>query len=90
MLTDTKKHKTEKELVKTLRKTEETLRALASQISEICCKYEEPEMIAEVKRLKALGKARNVTTSWLQKTFQIGYARAASLIDELRKQEIVK
>lgn len=90
MLTETKKHKTDKELVKTLRKTEETLRSLASKLSEICCEYENPEMILEVKRLKALGKARSITTAWLQKTFQIGYARAASLIDELRKQEIIK
>lgn len=60
-------------------------------LEEICnnCKKEETDDVVLPKAIKLVQQYDMVSTSLLQRSFSIGYARAARLLDQLEKKGIV-
>lgn len=74
-------------LIKKLKIAEECIVNLATQIGELRGKYEFPYLLEESKKMLADGKVKEVSASWVQKKFKIGYSRASELADILNKKK---
>jgi DNA segregation ATPase FtsK/SpoIIIE-like protein len=70
-------------LVQKLQKVETQLTTWSHEVGALRDEIEFPLMIEEIK---ATGKnLSSISASWLQRRYGIGYARAARLLDQLRK-----
>ena len=73
-----------------LRDIQDSGHELQEKIDSIFDEYEVPVRIKEIQTYLKENKETRISTSWLQRRYRIGYARAAKLIDELRHKKIVK
>ena len=73
-----------------LRDIQDSVHELQEKIDGIFDEYEVPVRMDEVKKYIKENKGVKISTSWLQRRYRIGYARAASLIDKLRQKKVVK
>src|SRR3954452_95705 len=70
-------------LAKKLQQAELQLATYSQEVGALRDEIEFPLMIEDIKGARK--NLPSVTTSWLQRHYGIGYARAARLLDELRK-----
>ena len=73
-----------------IRDIQDSVHELQEKIDGIFDEYKVPVRIQEIKKYIQENKNVQISTSWLQRRYRIGYARAASLIDRLRKEKVVK
>jgi DNA segregation ATPase FtsK/SpoIIIE-like protein len=73
-----------------LRDIQDSVYELSERVDAIFDEYEVPVKIQEIKKYIQENKNVQISTSWLQRRYRIGYARAATLIDKLRKEKIVR
>jgi DNA segregation ATPase FtsK/SpoIIIE-like protein len=76
-------------LIERLRSIENIIIALHGDILQLLDEYELPQMIAGIEGRIASGELKKVTTAWLQRTYRIGYARAAFVHEELCRRNII-
>lgn len=69
-----------KNYIKELKSIRTSLNKLTSKVDTLIYEYELPIILERVSQYKKRKKGK-VTTAWLQKEFQIGYAHAARLLD---------
>ena len=70
-------------LIQKLQKAETQLTTWGHEVGALRDEIEFPLIVEDIK---STGKKLSaITTSWLQRRYGIGYARAARLLDELRK-----
>jgi len=77
-------------LIKKIQETELYLQNKIDEVGALRDEIEFPLVVEEVRLALENTDAKEITTSWLQERYDIGYARAARLIDELRKKKLVK
>ena len=77
-------------LIKKIQETEFYLRNKIDEVGALRDEIEFPLIIEEVRLTLKNTEPKEITTSWLQQRYNIGYARAARLMDELRKKKLVK
>ena len=77
-------------LIKKIQETELYLRNKIDEVGALRDEIEFPLIVEEVRVALKNTDPKKVTTSWLQRKYNIGYARAARLMDELRKKKLVK
>jgi len=70
-------------LIKKLQRAELQLATYSHEIGVLRDEIEFPLMIEDIKTTRK--KHSLISASWLQRRYGIGYARAARLLDELRK-----
>ena len=73
-----------------IRDIQDSVHELQEKIDGIFDEYKVPVRIQEIKKYIQENKNVQISTSWLQRRYRIGYTRAASLIDRLRKEKVVK
>jgi DNA segregation ATPase FtsK/SpoIIIE-like protein len=84
------KRLTIKELIEHIRELQEAIGNISSQMDEVLDRYHVPSILADIKELRRKKELKKPTTSWLQRRYRIGYARAARLLDELRERGLIK
>lgn len=73
-----------------LRNIQDKIHDLSDKIDGIFDEYEVPVKIDEIKKFIEQNKSTNISISWLQRRYKIGFARAMKLLDILKKQKIIK
>jgi DNA segregation ATPase FtsK/SpoIIIE-like protein len=66
------------------------LRNKIDEIGALRDEIEFPLIVEEVRLALKTTDQKKITTSWLQQRYNIGYARAARLMHDLRKKKLVK
>lgn len=69
--------------LKRLKEIQDDLNSLQTKIGSLTYDLELPIMIEKIEKYKKSNKGKKVTTAWLQREFQIGYAHAARLLDKI-------
>jgi transcriptional regulatory protein LevR len=67
------------ELLKDLKVVQYSLSDLSKKVEDLIYLHELPYLLARIEKLQKSKKIKKITTAWLQKEFQIGYAKAAKL-----------
>lgn len=65
-------------------------RQTSDKLGELLSEYEIDYVINEVKDLFNKKKLKKISTSWLQRHYKIGYARAARYIDVLAEKKVIR
>ena len=77
-------------LIKKIQETEAYLRNKIDEVGALRDEIEFPLIVEEVREALKKSDPGKLTTSWLQQRYEISYARAARLMDELRENKLVK
>lgn len=77
------------EFMDTIQEAETYFRGLSDKMGEIRSKYEIEYIADDLIKLSTQGKVKQISTSWLQRKYKIGYARSARLIDSLSERKII-
>jgi len=77
-------------LIKKIQETELYLQNKIDEVGALRDEIEFPLVVEEVRAALKNTDPEKITTSWLQRRYKIGYARAARLMDELRKKKLVR
>lgn len=78
-----KMNKTEKALISKLRKVEHKLRTATDEVGVLRNLIEMPYIVRDIQSVLSKNKRTKITTTWLQRRYEMGYARAARLLDYL-------
>ena len=73
-----------RELLNDVKEIQQLLFNLNDTIEDLIFRNELPYLLKKIARLKKSGKAKRITTAFLQRELHIGYARAARLLFELK------
>ena len=80
-------NKEKKECLQKLQEIEQDLRALLDKVGRWNDEYETPVLVEKVLQMKKEGKVKNITASWLQRKFKIGYNKASKLLGAIHQYE---
>lgn len=66
-----------------LRDIQDSVHELQEKIGGIFDEYDIPIRVAEIKKYVKENPSTKISTSWLQRRYGIGYARAVKLMDKI-------
>lgn len=75
-----------KNYLKELKGVRASLTKLTNKVDALIYENELPIILDKVAKYQKQKKTKKVTTAWLQKEFQIGYAHAARLLDVINRK----
>lgn len=76
-----------KNYLKELKEVRSSLNKLTTKVDSMIYEYELPNILDKVAKYKKQQKTNKITTAWLQKEFQIGYAHAAGLLNKINSSK---
>ncbi len=82
--------KISEEFIDKIKEAEEYFRELSYKMAEIRSKYEVDFIANDLRKLTKNKKIVEISTSWLQRKYGIGYAHSAMIIDGLEARKLVK
>ena len=85
-----KMSKVDRDCITALRSLEHSLYKMSDEVGAMRDRIEIPFIIAEIKSRKRSKKNLKVSPAWLQRKYDMGYSRAARLMDILRAEKVVK
>lgn len=63
------------------------LSILGHNLDILSNEYEYPHLVSDIKREMNKGKIKQITTSWVQKKYKFGFARAVNLIHKMKENK---
>lgn len=76
-------------LVRGLIQLETTIGLASRQIEALIEPFLMGQIVEDTSSRLRRKRVKTITTAWLQKTYRVGYARSARVMDELRAQGII-
>jgi DNA segregation ATPase FtsK/SpoIIIE-like protein len=77
-------------LINKIQETELYLQNKIDEVGALRDEIEFPLIVEDVRLALKTTDPKKINTAWLQERYNIGFARASRLMDELRKKKLVK